>query len=71
MASRGHVLGNTRQSFPPTLNRPVYEESPRALSDIVKPAIMTVLQDPQKQERPQPTERARLTRVHINQHIIH
>lgn len=54
-----------------TLNSPVYKESPRAVSDIVEPAIMTVLQDPHEEESPQPAARTWLTSIHINQGIIH
>lgn len=42
--------------FTSTLNGPIYKESPRAVSDIVEPAIMTVLQDPHEEECPQPAE---------------
>lgn len=40
-----------------TLDSPVYEESPWAVSDTVEPAVVTVLQDPQEQECPQPAAR--------------
>lgn len=53
-----------------TLNGPVDEERPRAVSDVVEPAVMAVLQDPQEQERPQPAARPRVS-VHINQSITH
>lgn len=48
-----------------TLNGPVDEERPRAVSDAVEPAVVAVLQDPQEQERPQPAAR---TRVSVRSH---
>lgn len=44
-----------------TLNGPVYKESPWAVSDIVKPAIMTVLQDPEEEVGPQPAARPQVS----------
>lgn len=44
-----------------TLNSPVYKESPWAVSDIVKPAIVTVLQDPEEEEGPQPAARPQVS----------
>lgn len=59
-------------SLPSTLNSPVHKESPWVVSDIVEPAIMTVLQDPHEEECPQPAGRTWLTcTLHINQGIIH
>lgn len=66
--------GNERKAFtslPSTLNGPIYKESPWAVSDIVEPAIMTVLQDPHEKECPQPAERTWLASIHINQGITH
>lgn len=54
-----------------TLNSPVYKEGAWAFSDIVEPAIMTVLQDPHEQESPKPAGRTWLTSTFINQGIIH
>lgn len=67
---RGRACKERREltSVPSTLNGPVYEESPWAVSDIVEPAIVTVLQDPQEKKSPQSVERARLTSTSINQH---
>lgn len=64
----------TKKAFawlPGTLNGPVHKESPWAVSDIVEPAIMTVLQNPHEEERSQPADRTWLTHLHINQDIIH
>lgn len=58
-------------SLPSTLDSPIYKESPWAVSDIVKPAIMTVLQDPHEEECSQPAGRTWLTSTHINPGIIH
>ena len=40
-----------------TLDAPVYEESPWAVSDVVEPAVLAVLQDTHEQECPQPAGR--------------
>lgn len=53
-------------SLQSTLNTPIYKESPWAVSDIVEPAIMTVLQDPHEEECTQPADRTWLTSTHIN-----
>lgn len=52
--------------LPSTLNSPVYKEGAWAFSDIVEPAIMTVLQDPHEQESPKPAGRTWLTSTLIN-----
>lgn len=54
------------ESSKSTLNSPVHEERPWAVSDIVEPAIVTVLQNPQEEERPQPAARPQ-----VSGHIIH
>lgn len=66
--------GNKKEVFtllPSTLNSPIHKECPRAVSNIVKPAIMTVLQDSHEEECPQPAEKTYLKSFHINQAIIH
>lgn len=54
------------ESSKSTLNSPVYKERPWAVSDIVESAIVTVLQNPQEEERPQPAARPQ-----VSGHIIH
>lgn len=54
------------ESSESTLNSPVYKECPWAVSDIVEPAIVTVLQNPQEEEHPQPAARPQ-----VSGHIIH
>lgn len=49
-----NYLIETTQSALSTLNSPVHKKSARAASDMVKPSIMSVLQDSHEEECAQP-----------------